>query len=210
MPPSVRLAAALLLSGLLPAHHVFGQSPTSAPRTDSVQTAKDVFNFKKAPWYLRTMPFSIYTGAGKTNDRVAQTIEIGKSFDVLDLGVALGRSSLRPDTTLFLEAKATMDVANFGIFANEMTIGAGRLFDGRGSLILELSYTIFAQLGKRLGVGLTTGYYDFSNELFDNSKTYYGIYFRFGVQRTDTGGLLGIGRVHPRPGRSRTSRARGR
>lgn len=156
------------------------------------------------------MPFSIYTGAGKTNDRVAQTIEIGKSFDVLDLGVALGRSSLRPDTTLFLEAKATMDVANFGIFANEMTIGAGRLFDGRGSLILELSYTIFAQLGKRLGVGLTTGYYDFSNELFDNSKTYYGIYFRFGVQRTDTGGLLGIGRVHPRPGRSRSSRARGR
>ena len=92
-----------------------------------------------------------------------------------------------------------MDVANYGIFASEMTIGAGKLFDTQGSLMLELSYTIFAQIGKRIGVGLSTGYYDFSNELYDASKTYYGIYFRYGMQRTDSGGLLGIGRIHSRP-----------
>ncbi|GAB3785481.1 hypothetical protein GCM10028818_47160 [Spirosoma horti] len=158
---------------------------------DSTKTA---FNFKQAPWYARSVPFSIYTGAGKTSDRVAQTIEIGKTFDVIDLGVAFGRNSLRPDTTLFLEARVTMDVANYGIFANEMALGAGRVFDSKGSLMLELTYNIFAQISPKVGFGLTTGYYDFSNDTFDSSKTFYGFILRYGLQRTDSGGIVGLGR----------------
>ncbi len=171
----------------------------ASPPDDSTRS---VFNFKRAPWYGRSTPFAIYTGAGNYRDRIAQTIEIGKSFNVVDLGVAVGRSSLRPDTTLFVEGRVTMDVANYGVFASEMTIGAGKLFDTQGSLMLELSYTIFAQLAPRFGFGLTTGYYDFSNETLDSSKTFYGVYVRYGVQRTDTGGLLGIGRGRAHPGRS--------
>lgn len=159
----------------------------------SEDSSRSIFNFRAAPIYVRTMPFSIYTGAGKSKDRIAQAIEIGKSFNVIDLGVAFGRNSLRPDSTLFLEGRVTMDVANYGIFANEMTIGAGRVFDKQGSLMLELTYSIIAQVAPRLGIGLTTGYYDFSNEVTDSSKTFYGIYLRFGIMRTDSGGLLGGG-----------------
>lgn len=164
----------------------------------SEDSTRSIFNFKAAPIYVRTLPFSIYTGAGSPRDRIAQNIEIGKSFNVLDLGIAFGRNSLRPDTTLFLEGRVTMDVANYGIFANEMTIGAGRVFDKQGSLMLELTYSIIAQIAPRVGIGLTTGYYDFSNEQIDSSKTFYGIYLRFGLMRTDSGGLLnGIGRGRP-------------
>lgn len=184
----------LLLGFLL----IFAFSVRAQTVPDSAQSP---FNFKNAPWYGRVMPFSIYTGAGKTRDRVAQSIEIGKSFNVVDVGIALGRNSLRRDTTAFVEGRVTMDVCNYGIFANEMTIGAGKLFDKRGSLMLELTYSIFAQVSKRLGIGLTTGYYDFSNEVYDSSKTFYGFYLRYGLQRTDTGGLLGLGRGHGRPGR---------
>ncbi|SFD06997.1 hypothetical protein [Spirosoma endophyticum] len=159
----------------------------------SEDSSRSIFNFKAAPIYVRTTPFSIYTGAGNPRDRIAQSIEIGKSFNVIDLGVAFGRNSLRPDSTLFLEGRVTMDVANYGIFANEMTIGAGRVFDKQGSLMLELTYSIIAQVAPRLGIGLTTGYYDFSNEVTDSSKTFYGIYLRFGIMRTDSGGLLGGG-----------------
>lgn len=168
-------------------------------------STRSVFNVKAAPWYIRVAPFSIYTGAGKSRDRIAQAVEIGKSFNVIDLGVAVGRSSLRPDSTLFLEGRVTMDVANYGIFANEMTIGAGRLFDKPGSLMLELTYSIIAQVAPRLGLGLTTGYYDFSSETTDASKTFYGVYLRWGLTRTDSGGLLNVGRGRPvrvgRPGR---------
>ena len=169
----------------------------------SQDSTRSVFNFKAAPLYVRANPFSIYAGAGNPRDRIAQSIELGKSFDVIDVGIAFGRNSLRPDTTLFLEGRVTMDVANYGVFANEMTIGAGRVFDKQGSLMLELTYSIIAQVAPRLGIGLTTGYYDFSNETTDASKTFYGIYLRFGLLRTDSGGLLGgIGRGRGRPVRA--------
>ena len=158
--------------------------------------------FKTAPWYVRAMPISIYTGTtGKYADRIAQYVEVGKSFRVIDLGLAIGRSSLRPDTTLFAEAKVTMDVCNYGIFANEMTIGAGKLFDNNASIMFELSYTIFAQLGKKWGLGLVSGYYDYTSETVDNSRVFYGLFFRYGLQRTDGGGIFNIGKGHGRSGR---------
>ncbi|QDK83259.1 hypothetical protein EXU85_33530 [Spirosoma sp. KCTC 42546] len=168
-----------------------GQQTYHSISRSSEDSSRSIFNFKAAPIYVRTTPFSIYTGAGSPKDRIAQSIELGKSFNVIDLGIAFGRNSLRPDTSLFLEGRVTMDVANYGIFANEMTIGAGRVFDKQGSLMLELTYSIMAQIAPRVGIGLTTGYYDFSSETTDSSKTFYGIYLRFGLLRTDSGGLLG-------------------
>jgi hypothetical protein len=183
----------LFLALVVSAQSVHAQART--PR-DSVNLPP---SFKKAPWYVRSMPFSIYAMAGKPADRIAQSLEVGKSFNVLDVGIAVGRNSLRPDTTFLVQGRVTMDVGNYGIFANEMTIGAGKVFDSRGSLMLELTYSILAQVAPRFGIGLTTGFYDFSNEVFDSSRTFYGIYVRFGVERTDSGGLLGMGRRFARP-----------
>ena len=164
----------------------------------SEDSTKSVFNFKAAPWYVRATPFSIYTGSGNPKDRINQGIEIGKTLDVIDLGIAVGRTSLRPDSTLYVEGRVTMDVANYGVFANEMTIGAGKVFGPQGgSLMLELTYSIIAQVAPRFGIGLTTGYYDFSNETTDASKTFYGLYLRYGLLRTDSGGLIRIGRGRP-------------
>lgn len=193
-----------------------GKQTTSNPITyrsvsrSAEDSTRSVFNFKAAPLYGRATPFSIYAGAGNPRDRIAQSIEVGKSFNVIDLGIAFGRNSLRPDTSLFLEGRVTMDVANYGVFANEMTIGAGRVFDKQGSLMLELTYSIVAQIAPRMGIGLTTGYYDFSNETVDSSKTFYGLFLRFGLLRTDTGSLIGgssHGRGRPvRVGRPRPHR----
>ncbi|WP_200837089.1 hypothetical protein [Dyadobacter sp. 3J3] len=176
----------------------FCQTAPTAPLTDSLKMG---LKFKTAPIYARFMPFAIYTGPGITTDRIAQMIEVGKTFNVIDVGIAFGRNSLRPDTSLFLEGKVTMDVCNIGIFANEMTIGGGRVFDNKGSLMLELSYNLFAQLSKNFGIGLTTGYYDFSNQVYGSSKTFFGVFVRYGLQRSDSGGILGLGRARPgRPG----------
>jgi len=204
---SARLASVMLL--LVTGTASLAQSQTTAD-TAQTDSAKSVFNFKKAPWYARSMPFAIYTGAGKTSDRVAQAIEIGKTFHVIDLGIAFGRNSLRPDTTLFIEGRVTMDVANYGIFANEMSIGAGRVFDSKGSLMLELSYNIFAQVSSRFGFGITTGYFDFSNDSFDSSKTFYGFILRYGLQRTDAGSLVGLGRGRPARAHAGHKHSRGR
>ncbi len=167
--------------------------------TDSTKIG---LTFNTAPWYARVMPISMYTGiTGKYADRIPQYLEIGKSFRVIDLGLAFGRASQRPDSTLFAEAKVTMDVCNYGIFSNEMTIGVGKLFDNNGSIMFELSYTIFAQIRPKWGVGLISGYYDYTSETVDNSRVFYGLFLRFGLQRTDSGGIFNIGKGRGRSGR---------
>lgn len=144
----------------------------------------------KSSWYVRSMPYAIYTGAGYQKDRVSQNIEVGKSFGPIDVGVAVGRISLRPDSTMYVQSRFTMDACQYGIFSNEFSVGAGYVFNSKTPLMLEISSTIFAQLGKNWGLGIITGYYDFSGSVHDSNKNYYGIFFRYGLLRNDGGVLV--------------------
>ncbi len=144
----------------------------------------------KSSWYARAMPLSLYSGAGLLNDKISQNLEIGRSFGVVDVGLCYGRINLRPDSNQFVEARVTMDAAQFGIFSNEFSIGGGMLFNKKIPIMLELSYTLLAQVSTHWGIGLATGYYDFSGDYNDLSKTYYGLFVRYGLLRTEDGGLL--------------------
>ncbi len=145
-------------------------------------------------WYLRTMPVSLYTGSGVNADRITQNLEVGRAIGVLDIGLAYGRTSLRTDSTQYLEGKVTIDACQLGLFSNEYTVGFGHVFNSRTPIMLELSSTIFAQLGKHWGIGVVTGYYDFSGELYSTDKNYFGLFFRYGLLRND-GSFLGTARL---------------
>ncbi len=144
----------------------------------------------KSSWYGRTMPVSLYTGAGLLTDKISQNIEAGRSFGVLDVGLVYGRMNQRTDSNKYVEARATMDASQYGIFSNEISIGVGKVFNSKTPIMLEISYTVFAQVGKRCGVGIVTGYYDFSGVKNDVSKNFYGLFFRYGLQRSENGALL--------------------
>jgi hypothetical protein len=152
----------------------------------------------KSSWYGRTMPISLYAGAGLINDKISQNIEIGRSFGVVDAGLVYGRNSLRADSNQFLEARVTMDAAQYGIFSNEFSVGAGMVFNTKTPIMLELSYSLLAQVSTHWGIGIVTGYYDFSGNYDDNNKTYYGLFLRYGLLRTDNGGLLSRVHIHHR------------
>ncbi len=150
--------------------------------------------------YMRAMPICVYTGAGYIKDRFNQNIELGRTFGMIDAGIAYGRMALRPDSagngTEYLEAKFTMDIAQYGIFSNEMTVGAGTVFNAKNYLMLELSYTIYAQFWKRFGIGLITGYYDFSGDRTDNSRSMFGMFVRYGLIHKEGGILNNISRMN--------------
>ena len=148
----------------------------------------------KSSWYVRATPIAVYTGKGLYYDRITQNVELGRSIGVVDIGLVYGRTSQRLDTTNFLEAKVTMDICQYGIFSSEFSIGAGKVFRAQRSLMLDVSCTIFAQLGKNWGLGVVTGYYDFSGKTSSVGKNYFGVYLRLGLIR-DYQGFL-----HGRPG----------
>jgi hypothetical protein len=118
---------------------------------------------------------------------------------MMDCGIAFGRNALRKDSSgngnHFLEAKFSMDIAQYGIFSNEMTIGAGGVFNSKNYLMLELSYTIFAQFWKNFGIGIVTGYYDFSGNQTGSNRNTFGIFCRYGLIHSDGGLFNLIGRI---------------
>ncbi len=162
---------------------------------------KDSVGIVKHSFYVRTMPLAVYAGAGFMADRITQNIEVGKSIGVIDIGLAVGRTSLRPDTTTFLQARVTMDACQYGIFSNELAIGGGYVFNSSTPLMLELSSTIFAQLGKNWGVGLIGGFTDLSGDYNDSFRNYWGVFFRYGLLRSETGVLIGSHKAHSHHGR---------
>lgn len=144
----------------------------------------------KSSWYCRIMPYALYTGYGKMIDRNTINIEVGRSIGIMDIGLAYGKISGRPDSTNYLEAKVNMDACQIGIFSNEFTVGFGHVFKSNTPIMLELSSTVFAHLGRYWGLGIVTGYYDFSGEIYGTSKNYFGLYARFGLLRTEGGFLM--------------------
>lgn len=144
----------------------------------------------KSSWYGRTMPVSIYTGAGSLSDKISQNVEVGRSFGVVDIGLVFGQINQRADSNKYAEFKVTMDACQYGIFSNELSIGIGKVFKSRTPIMLEMSYSVFAQVYKKWGLGVITGYYDFGGVTTDMSKTFYGIFIRYGLLRAENGGLL--------------------
>ena len=143
----------------------------------------------KSSWYGRVMPYTLYTGYSIMTDRVSQSVEIGRSYGVIDCGLSYGRISLRPDSSQFLEAKVTMDACQIGIFSNEFTVGFGHVFNPNTPLMFELSSTLFAQVSKNWGIGVVTGYYDISGNTYGTTRNYLGLYLRYGLLRSE-GGFL--------------------
>lgn len=179
--------------------HCFGQETIDSIKYDSVQKKMAKPKFSET-LYARVMPICVYTGYGYLKDRINQNIEIGKSIGMIDLGIAFGRNALRPDSmgngTSYLEGKFNMDIAQFGIFSSEMVIGAGGVFNSKNYLMLELSYTIFAQLHKNYGMGLITGFYDYSGDRTDLSRSMFGIFFRYGLIHSEGGIFNSIVRLN--------------
>lgn len=155
---------------------------------------KDTTIFKvvkvKSSLYFRSMPVGVYSGVGYMNDRITQNIEIGKSYGPIDIGIAFGRINQRRDSSIYLQGRVTMDACQYGIFSNEFAVGGGYVFNSKTPLMLEISSTIFAQIRKNWGIGIIVGYYDYSGNTTDATKNLYGLFFRYGLLRTDGGTLI--------------------
>ena len=154
------------------------------------QNDTSAFPKPHSEWYARLMPIGVSTSAGLMADRTTQNIEFGRSFDVIDLGVAYGRLTQRSDTTRFAEIKATMDACQYGIFSNEFTFGAGRIFNSSTPYLFEISTTMMVQVNKFIGAGVVVGDYYTTGVLSSNSNQFFGLFLRYGLLRSTEGVLV--------------------
>jgi hypothetical protein len=169
--------------------------------TDSIAVKKVT-----SSWYGRSMFISLLspTQTGEMlRDRLNANVEIGKSFGVVDVGLCVGKTyennwkELTYNTTdiTYFEGRINMDACQYGIFSNEISLGVGYATSKSAPIMLEISSTIFAQIGDNWGLGLVYGTYNFTGDTNDINKNFTGLFLRYGLIRDDGGILLSRSRI---------------
>lgn len=175
MKKKLLLLPLLLLNVVL----VFSQSATLQDTTPSFSS-----------FYVRANPIGIAADIGKFSSKLVQNVEIGKSFGPLDVGINYGRFAIA-DSTQFMQVRTTFDASQIGIFSSEFALGAGNVFNSSTPLMFEVSTTLMAQISRNIGLGAIVGTYDFIGENNQFNKTFYGLFVRYGLLRSEGGLLLG-------------------
>ena len=178
----------LLLSTLI--------SSAQAIKKDSINIEKDSVAEVSNSWYGRTMFTALTTGSdtnGQTiSQRITRNIEFGRSIGSVDLGLAVGefkRMAADSSGVKYTELRVSMDACQFGIFSNEISVGAGYLFNSKTPIMMEISSTLYAQLSDKFGLGFVFGNIDFVGDYNDSNKSFFGLYLRYGLMRNE-GGIL--------------------
>lgn len=176
----------LLLSTLI--------SSAQAIKKDSINIEKDSVAEVSNSWYGRTMFTALTTGSdtnGQTiSQRITRNIEFGRSIGSVDLGLAVGefkRMAADSSGVKYTELRVSMDACQFGIFSNEISVGAGYLFNSKTPIMMEISSTLYAQLSDKFGLGFVFGNIDFVGDYNDSNKSFFGLYLRYGLMRNESG-----------------------
>ena len=183
---------------------------------DSISIKKDSTVTLKSSCYARTMLVALTTGSdtkGETlSQRITRNVEFGRSFDCLDVGLAFGEfRHMIPDSssTTYIESRFTLDAFQMGRFSNELSVGTGYLFNSKTPIMLEISSTLFAQIGNKWGAGFVFGNIDFIGDSDDMNKSFFGIYLRCGLERTEGGFLTNHVRMLHNTRKHRNKKIRG-
>jgi len=157
---------------------------------------KDTIVGVKSSWYGRALLTSLTTGSdtnGETlSQRVTRNIEFGRSFGSVDVGLAIGEFKhmiVDSSSIKYTELRVSMDACQFGIFSNEISIGAGYMFNSKTPVMMEISSTLYAQVTDKFGFGFVFGNIDFVGNYDDSNKSFFGLYLRYGLMRNE-GGIL--------------------
>jgi hypothetical protein len=171
-------------------------SSAQAIKKDSINIEKDSVAEVSSSWYGRTMFTALTTGSdtnGQTiSQRITRNIEFGRSIGSVDLGLAVGefkRMAADSSGVKYTELRVSMDACQFGIFSNEISVGAGYLFNSKTPIMMEISSTLYAQLSDKFGLGFVFGNIDFVGDYNDSNKSFFGLYLRYGLMRNE-GGIL--------------------
>ena len=142
--------------------------------------------------YLSVMPafYTSSTGGGalqaNVNQRITSAIEIGKQWDVISVGLNIGKTTLEstrgrdtvsevvPAGKWYLEARPNLNVFQQGKFSNTMTIGAGLVIGSDQFLMTELTTGIEYTPNSTYSYNINVGTYYFTGNGVGSNQVFFG------------------------------------
>jgi hypothetical protein len=137
-------------------------------------------------FYLSVSP-CYYNGTGSRSQKLSGTVEVGRTFDVLNLGLDYGRTNFAAsdkevgDTSKFVELRPTLTVFQKGNFSSGLTIGIGHVFNAEQNLLTEFSYSIGYNITPNFMIGLFQGNYWFDGKYSASKWEYTGLSLTFSL-----------------------------
>jgi hypothetical protein len=110
--------------------------------------------------------------------RFSPSLEFGRTYGIFDIGVAAGRlNSLSSggDTSMFIEARPTINIFSKGRFAEGLCLGAGYVFSAQQGFMTEICNSINFNISETVAVAVSQGYYFFDGVNSNRSTQYMGL-----------------------------------
>ena len=137
---------------------------------------------EKEPHYnYLSLGVSVFTNtAGTINQKLFSEAEIGRTFGIFDIGVAIGRlnfvnAKTGLDSNWFVEIVPTINVFSKGRFSEAFTLGAGGIFNRKENFITEITNSINFAPNNRTVITLYLGNYFFDGKLSTSRAQFMGL-----------------------------------
>ena len=149
--------------------------------------------FVGAQTYVSFSP-SIYNGTGTFREKAMFTLEVGRTFDVFNLGLAYGKTNLAKqeggDTTNFIQIRPTLNLFSFQKFSAGVTLGIGKVFGAEQNLMTEFAYSINYMPNQNLFFSLFQGRYNFDGRESASRFSFFGATIGYVFAPTEKKALL--------------------
>ena len=144
---------------------------------------------EKEPHYnYLTLSTSVYTNAiGTVNQKLFMSAELGRTFGIFDIGLAIGRLNLaKGDSSWFAEILPTINVFSKGRFSEALTLGAGRIFNRKENFLTEITNSINFAPNNSLIITVYQGNYFFDGKLSTSKVQFMGLSVTFNLIKKNT------------------------
>ena len=132
-----------------------------------------------APLYYIDLAPAITTNIGTIDSKFAPSIEIGKQWDVMSLGIAMGRTNCSPiggrDTSVYYEFRPNLNIFQVGKFVNTFTPGIGFIPWSSQYMMLEMTSGIEYTWNTKTHVNFFFGQYYYSGYTSNSSASFFGV-----------------------------------
>ena len=119
---------------------------------------------------------SFYNGTGNFDNKGMATVEVGKTWDVLSVGLAGGVTQFS-NGNVYLEARTGVTVFQKGRVSVAPNLGVGYVFDSNTKYLVEYGVTGSVSINKCCSMSLFAGSYHFNGGSAYSKATFTGIGF---------------------------------
>jgi hypothetical protein len=171
--------AFVIFAQITPGPKILAHGQSNRMKKDTTIESDTSKENKEPRYFYLTINTNAYVNTiGTFSERFSPSIEFGRTYGIFDLGLAIGKlnlSSLKHDSTIFLEFRPTINVFSKGRFAEALCLGGGAVFGASEGFMTEICNSINFNIHENWALAILQGYEFFDGKTSKRETQYMGL-----------------------------------